>query len=445
MTNQLTGQYDERYRIVRPDGEERWIHDRAFPICDDSGQVVRIAGIARDITARKREEQRVAALVRELAAMKKALDEHAIVAITDQAGTIQYVNDLFCKISGYSREELLGRDHRIINSGYHSKEFIRGLWTTIASGRVWKGEMKNLAKEGSIYWVDTTIVPLLNEQGKPCQYVAIRADITERKKFEEAMRTVNEELEARVAQRTAQLERALEREKELSVLKSRFISMASHEFRTPLTAIQASSDLLRHYGERMNMQQKVERLDRIQGEVRNMNLLLEDVLFVGKSDAGRVEFKPEPTDLDAACQEMCLEIQATLPNERAIHFTTNRARVAVPADRKLLRHIVTNLLCNAVKYSGSDTLVSLDVNFQPERVLLTVRDHGIGIPSTDLPRLFEPFHRGANVSDIPGTGLGLAIVKRSTEAHGGSITVESEVGRGTCFTVTIPLPLEKMP
>ena len=174
-----------------------------------------------NISAEKGAERELERSLRELADIKFALDQSSILAITNQQGVILYVNDQFCNISQYSQQELLGQDHRIINSGYHSKEFMRNLWTTIASGSVWKGEIKNRAKDGTHYWVDTTIVPFLNAEGKPYQYVAIRNDITEKKQMEADL------------MRTAQL----------SLLGELAASLA-HEIKNPLAGIQGAVDIL---------------------------------------------------------------------------------------------------------------------------------------------------------------------------------------------------------
>lgn len=180
--------YSLEKRYLHKEGSVVWIQLTVSMVRDTGGQPKYFIAVVEDITGRRKADAQLRMSLKEVNELKAALDEHAIVAITDPKGRITYVNDKFCAISRYSREELIGQDHRLINSSFHSKEFIRDLWTSIAQGRVWKGEIRNRAKDGSFYWVDTTIVPFLDDHGRPFQYVAIRADITERKNAEQAIK-----------------------------------------------------------------------------------------------------------------------------------------------------------------------------------------------------------------------------------------------------------------
>ena len=256
---------------VRKDGGLIDVSVTISPIRDARGKIIGASKIVRDITGRKRTEDQLKASLKEISDLKAALDEHAIVAITDPQGKITYVNDKFCAISKYSREELLGQDHRIINSGHHPKEFIRDLWTTIAHGKVWKGEIKNKAKDGSFYWVDTTIVPFLNEDGKPRQYVAIRADITERKRAEEEIRQLNAELEQRVAERTAQLQAA---NQELEA----FSYSVSHDLRAPLRHVMGFVELLQKDAGPALSEKSLRHLATISQSAKRMGDLIDDLL-----------------------------------------------------------------------------------------------------------------------------------------------------------------------
>jgi signal transduction histidine kinase len=235
-----------------------------------------------------------------------------------------------------------------------------------------------------------------------------------------------------------ELRKALAKEKELAELKSHFVSMASHEFRTPLTTILAASDSLKRYGRRMTPAQQAERVEKIQAQVRHMTDLLEDVLVIGREASGKLRCVPERLDIRALCEQLVQEVQATAAATHHLVLSGTWSEREVMMDPKLLRQILGNLLTNAVKYSPGGGTVEIDVRADARVARFAVRDHGIGIAPEDRERLFEPFHRGANVGAIAGSGLGLAITKKAVELHGGSIVVDSTPGRGTKFVVTLP-------
>jgi PAS domain S-box-containing protein len=242
-----------------------------------------------------------------------------------------------------------------------------------------------------------------------------------------------------------EVRQALEKEKELSELKSRFVSMISHEFRTPLSVISFSSGLLENYSYRWSEEKRFQHFQRIQTAVKQMTRLLEDVLFIGKEAAGKLELKPEPIDLEKFCCELVEEMQLSAGPQHCIIFCKQGEPSEARMDEKLLRQIFGNLLTNAIKYSPEGGTIYFRLLYRSEEVVFQVQDQGIGIPPEDQQRLFDSFHRASNVGTISGTGLGLAIVKQSLDIHQGKISVASEVGSGTTFTVTLPLSQPSAP
>ena len=250
---------------------------------------------------------------------------------------------------------------------------------------------------------------------------------------------LNRDLEAKVLQRTAELNVALAEEKELNRLKSNFISMVTHEIRTPLALILGSSEILSRYLDRITPEKRTEHLKTIDSAVQRMSALLEDVLLFSKAEAGRMEFNPVALDLEKFCAQL-LDETASATNRRCpIEFTLTNISEMARGDESLLRHVFSNLLANAAKYSPPGTSVGFSVSRDGGEAIFIVQDRGLGIPEDDRRRLFTPFYRGKNVATIQGTGLGLVIVKHCVERHGGVIQIESAENCGTTVSVRLPL------
>jgi two-component system CheB/CheR fusion protein len=340
--------------------------------------------------------------IRLLEEIRYALDQAAIVAVTDQRGIITYVNDKFCEISGYSREELIGQDHRIINSGFHSKEFIRGLWRTIAQGQVWRGELRNRAKSGSIYWMDTTIVPLLNADGKPRQYLAIRSDITQRKAMEQQLAD-----QAALAQ------------------LGEFAAVVAHEVRNPLAGVKGSLQVLQSRpatepGDRRVIEAMIARLD-------TLNAKVEDILRFARPRSPMLE----RIDVRSVIIDASASAEAAASGGVGIRIPDTA--VLVRADREMLRAVLLNLLMNACQ-SGSAAPVEVLVAERDGTCQIDVLDRGAGFGDIDPERLFQAFH----TTKKSGTGLGLAIVRRLVSLQNGTVALLAREGGGAIARITLP-------
>jgi PAS domain S-box-containing protein len=357
------------------------------------------------------EQARDARHIKELEDLRYALDQSAIVAITDVQGTIQYANQKFCDISKYSREELLGQDHRILNSGHHPKEYIRNLWRTIAGGEVWRGELRNRAKDGSIYWVDTTIVPFLTDRGKPYQYLAIRYDITARKLAEQQL----------VAQ--ASLARLGE-----------MAAVVAHEVRNPLAGLRGALQILsqRLEGERAEHSIILEMIKRLDA----LNDRVDDLLRYAKPRAPQLR----SVKLHSLIESTIALVHRDQSMAALVIRVEGDAGVAARADGELLREVFLNLLINAGQAMEGRGTVRVLIG---AGAMASVRiiDTGPGLKPEIRDQIFEPFF----TTKRTGTGLGLAIVQRLIELQSGAVNVEETSSAGTTMLVVLPAEVPPRP
>ncbi|MEO8384072.1 MAG: PAS domain S-box protein [Betaproteobacteria bacterium] len=403
------------FRVLNASAEVLWLRISAVAI-DWEGRVATLNFIA-DVTEQIQLRER---LSHSLAEREAILETSAAGIMFIQQGQLRWLNPaLEQTMLGHPRGALIGKPGEVLFASFAEwRRFVDDAVAALKKQRTFDIERQLQRANGELRWFQITGRPL-DVDDLPAGTIWNVIDIADRRLAEDEIR------------------RALQRERELSDLKSRFVAMTSHEFRTPITAILSSVELLQDYGERMPESERRDLLTLIKSSVARLTKMQEQVLLIGRADSDKLEFRPEPVNVGEFCAAIVLEIQSD--------SATRSVELVVPddigeraLDVKLMRHILTNLLSNAVKYSASNGFVSLSVIPSSEGVRFIIADHGIGISEDDVPHLFETFYRGKNASPIAGTGLGLTIVRQCVEQHGGHIEVESRLDHGTKVTVTIP-------
>ena len=404
--------------LKRRDGSLMSAAYNATAVISDDGEREFSFAFITDVSQRKRLE----------AELQRTLSERVAILENSLFGIAFVRNRTFVWMNGAFEQDMLGFDDgelvgQSVAIVYPSRAVYEEMGPVVDAAMsrqgVFETENRVRRKDGSLLWCLVS-GRALDRHDLTRGSIWTIADISKRK-----------ETEAEVLQ-------ALEREKELSELKSRFVSMTSHEFRTPLAGIMSSIELLSDYGDRLDPGERAELADVIKSSVRRMTQMLDQVLLIGRSDAGRLEFRPQVLALEPLVMQIVDEVRSLEQRQAVIDIDWQVQGQRRLLDERLIRHILSNLLTNAVKYSPEGKPVELGVSASPQQLVFTVNDRGIGIPPEDRPLLFQSFHRGRNVGGISGTGLGLAIVKKAVELHGGTIQVESNLGKGSRFTVSIP-------
>lgn len=414
--------YSAEYQLRKKDGTVFWIHTDSRAIDPADPLAGTIIGMA-DINERKVAE---AALRQTKERLDLAMQSSAIsIWEWDARRGTMYLDAALARMTGDEPgERYLTLDEMAPMVHPDDVDAVRQAQVDCIKGLrpLYRIEHRIKTVSGDWVWVlSRGLVVERSGDGRALRMAGTNVDITQRKRAE------------------VELLSALQREKELSEMKSKFVSIASHELRTPLATILSSAELLEHYSDGLSADDKLKMLHGIQSGVKRMNTMIEDVLIIGKAEAGALQFDPRPVDLGELCHKVVEELRGGVAKQHTIQFEQQFERGSLNLDEKLLRHILTNLLSNAVKYSPAGSTVSLQLAERDGAALIEVRDQGIGIPLEDQARMFESFHRASNVGNRQGTGLGLVIVKKAAELHGGTISIDSKVDTGTRISVSLPL------
>lgn len=411
------------------DGTKFWVRVNINPVFDDRNKLVKFVAVETDVTPHKDYENKITTIAADLRNLIATVN--APVFGIDRNGFINEWNNLACDLTGYNKSEILGKNLAETIVDQDSQGEINEILTSVFSGHpLGNIELPIVSNRGKKIIILINATPRKNTQGEVESVFLVGQDITELTKYRQS-------LEEKVKERTEDLEIALKKEKELVSIKSRFASMVSHEFRTPLSTIRLSANHIKRYRSRLHPEEIDLKLETIHDQVAHMTHMLEDVLTLGKSDAGKIEVDKKKLNIIEFIHTIKNEVENQFKNTHTIHCTLNVVRPEIASDTDLLRNIFVNLLSNAIKFSPGKSDVYLTASEFESAVIFEIKDEGIGIPAGDTHRIFNPFDRGTNTTSIPGTGLGLSIVKKAIELVHGEIKFHS-TSQGTTFIITLP-------
>ena len=379
---------------------------------------------------------------RDLYNFKMGMDEADIIAKTDIDGNITYANKKFCEISKYTIDELIGNNHRILKSGYHSPQFYEKLWRTISEGHIWRGDIKNKAKDGSYYWVKTVIVPIFDDNGAITEFLSVRTDITNRKNSEEKLQFAIIEIKEKEQIIKLQLEEIKKTDKQ----KDEFSSMVSHELKSPLGPILGYCELLRDYApDKMDPIQS-EAIDEIFDNAKRLERMIGDVLDVQKLNMNHLSFNKTKLELEQFLILLAKKYSPLMSEEQIQFKIKSNIKLTFQTDEDRLSQVFDNLILNAIDFvPKKNGKIEISIDKQDENLVFCVKDNGIGISKEEQQNLFKKFYQvdTSYTRSHGGTGLGLVICKSIVEGLGGKIWIESEKGKGATFFFTLPISQTK--
>ena len=436
LDNALKGEETANFEfpIFSKDGNRVMILLNSSTRRNVNGEIIGMLGVGQDIS--KMDELRTVsdAIAKELRQFIETAN--APIFGIDSNGMVNEWNQSSEKITGFTKEEVLGEDlvATYINSNYQKsvKKVLDNAQRGVETANF---EFPLYAKDGKRIMILLNSSTRRNSDGKIIGMLGVGQDIT-------ILNEYKKNLESKVEYRTQELQESLEREKELGQLKTSFVSMASHEFRTPLTSIKAISDIILRYSNKLSQESINARLEKIKKEVDDMTIMLDDILIIGKSEAQKLAFNPDIEDIVFLIRQIITEYQFSDTTNRQLIYDIPNSIIMINVDKKWIKHIIINLISNAEKYSNKNTPIKISIHQNQSNISFSFQDYGIGISKQDIKKLFEPFHRGSNAQNIPGTGLGLSVLQQAVDLHNGKIEVESNLGKGSKFKIILPYNID---